>query len=86
MEDDARADPYADRYGATYSIYGDLDIDALLVVARPRSPFELWRKGDVRSAGRLARSSGVPIDICEDRNARVDLVVVGYPCDDYPGP
>ena len=68
MEDDAGADPYADRYGASYSIYGDLDIDALLAVARPRSPFELWRKGDVRSAGRLAKSSGVTIDICGDRH------------------
>jgi hypothetical protein len=55
MAEDQAADPYGDRYGASYSIYGDLDVDALLAIAQ------------------LAA-------------ARVALEVVGYPCDDHPGP
>ena len=69
-------DPYRDRYGASYSIYGDLDVDALLAVARPRSPFEVWRKGEaVSRSGRTAKSSGVTIDICEDRDEIEPAVV-----------
>jgi hypothetical protein len=78
MNEDAAAavDPYADRYGASYSIYGTFDVDALLAAVTPRSPFDVWRKGDVRSSrGRTARSSGVRIDICEDRDGLEPAVV-----------
>src|SRR3954453_8613290 len=68
MNEDAAADPYADRNGTNCSIYGTFDVNALLAAATPRSPFDVWRKGDVRSSrGRTAKSSGVTIDICEDR-------------------
>jgi hypothetical protein len=64
MED--AADPYADRYGASYSIYGDADVDALLAVARPWAPFRVWRKGESAGGGRVAKTAGVTIDISED--------------------
>jgi len=61
-------DPYRDRYGAEDSLYGDLDIDRVLAEARPRMPFGAWRRGDVVSRlGRTAKSSGLTIAICEDR-------------------
>ncbi len=69
MDEDAAADPYADRLGASYSIYGDLDVDALLAIARPWAPFRVWRKGDPAGGSRLATTAGVTIDIGEDRNS-----------------
>src|SRR4051812_15743762 len=68
MDEDEAADPYADRYGASYSIYGDVDVDALLAIARPWAPCRVWRKGDATGRGRAAKTSGVTIDIGEDRS------------------
>jgi hypothetical protein len=53
-----------DRYGAKYTIYGALDLDALLAEARPRSRFEAWRPGDRRPTYTV-KSSGLTIEIGE---------------------
>ena len=48
-----------------YSIYGDVDVDALLSVARPWAPFRIWRKGDPVAGGRVA-TTGVVGYPCSD--------------------
>ena len=55
----------AARYGANYSIYGALDLDALLAEARPRSSFEAWRRGERGPSGIVAKSAGLTIAIAE---------------------
>lgn len=67
MGEAAAADPYADRHGASYSIYGD--DAALLAIAKPRTPFRIWRHGDPAGGSRLAKTAGLSIDIGEDRNS-----------------
>ncbi len=84
MEEDQAADPFADRYGASYSIYGDVDVDALLAIAQPCAPFRVWRKGDPAGDGRVtARTAGVTIDICEDRD-RVEPAVLRFLLEERP--
>ena len=73
----AAADPDADRYGASYSVYGDVDVDALLATARPWAPFRSWLKGDPVAGGRVATTAGVTIDIGDDR-ARVEPAILRF--------
>jgi hypothetical protein len=84
MDVDLPADPYADRYAASYSVYGDVDVDALLGIAKPWAPFTVWRKGDALPVGGgIARTSGVTIDICEDRD-RVEPGVLRFLLEERP--
>ena len=69
MEEDMAGDPYADRYGASYSIYGDVDVDALLAIAKPWAPWKVWRKGDPAGRGRTAKTAGLTIEIGGDRQS-----------------
>ena len=64
---DAAADRDAAGHGASYSVYGDVDVEALLAIAKPWAPFRVWRKGDPAGGGRLATTAGVTIDIGDDR-------------------
>jgi hypothetical protein len=77
MEEATAAHPYADRYGASYSVYGDVDVDALLSVVKPWAPFRVWRKGDPVAGGRVAATAGVAIDIGEDRD-RVEPAILRF--------
>ena len=54
MEEDEAADPYADRYGVSYSIYGDVDVDALLAIAQPCAPFRSGGRATPAGRGRIA--------------------------------
>jgi hypothetical protein len=57
-------DAYGDRYGVQYSIYGrDLQLDSLLASRRPSMGARVWRSGDERGPGRLAKTSGVSIQV-----------------------
>jgi len=77
-------DPYRDRYGASYSLYGDVDVDAVLAIAKPWAPFTVWRKGDALPlGGRVATTAGVTIDICEDRE-RVEPGVLRFLLEERP--
>jgi hypothetical protein len=59
-------DPYDDRYGLLYSVYGAaLDVDALLAASRPRGEFSIWHKGDGEGRPRPTATSGVQIDVIE---------------------
>lgn len=78
---DETADPDADRYGASYSIYGDVDVDALLSVARPWAPCRVWRKGDPVAGGRVATTAGVTIDVGADRD-RVEPAILRFLLED----
>jgi len=81
VAENAAADAYGDRYGASYSIYGDVDVDALLAIATPWAPCRVWRKGDPAGRGRTAQTAGVTIDICEDRD-RVEPAVLRFLLED----
>ena len=60
----------AERYSVHYRISGpSLDVDALLKVARPLAPCEVWHRGDLLDEGQRARTSGVQIEIVDDDDA-----------------
>jgi hypothetical protein len=80
---DEAVDPHADRYGATYSLYGDVDVDALLSVVKPWAPFRVWRKGDPAAGGRVATTAGVTIAIGEDRD-RVEPAILRFLLEERP--
>ena len=63
-----------EHYSVHYRISGpSLDVDALLAVARPAAPYEVWRRGDVLDEGRQARTAGLQIEIV-DHHEEADVV------------
>jgi hypothetical protein len=59
-----------ERYSVHYRISGPaLDVDALLKVARPAAPCEVWHRGDLLDEGQRARTSGVQIEIVDHEDA-----------------
>jgi len=55
------ADP-ADGFSTEYSMYGDVEVDALLSRARPTCPFSVWRRGDNTEVG-VASTSGISVPV-----------------------
>lgn len=80
---DERAEPPAQRAGASYAIYGDLDVDALLAAATPWAPHTVWRKGDPTPAGSEAKTAGVSVDVCDDRGA-IEPAILRFLLEDRP--
>ncbi len=59
-----------ERYSVHYRISGpSLDVDALLKVARPLAPYDVWHRGDLLDEGQRARTSGVQIEIVDHDDA-----------------
>jgi len=57
-------------YSVHYRISGpSLDVDALLAVARPSAPHEVWHRGDVLDEGQRARTAGIQIEIVDHHEA-----------------
>jgi hypothetical protein len=56
-----------DRYSVHFRISGpDLDVDALVAVARPNGTHEIWRRGElVGDEGQVARTSGLQIELAD---------------------
>lgn len=71
------------RHGANYSIYGDVDVDALLATATPWAPFTVWRKGDAVDRARVAATSGVTIDIGEGADP-IEPAILRFLLEDRP--
>jgi hypothetical protein len=60
----------AEHYSVHYRISGpSLDVDALLRVARPLAPCDVWHRGDLLDEGQRARTSGVQIEIVDHHDA-----------------
>ncbi len=67
-----------DRYSVHFRVSGpDLDVDALIVRARPSGAHEIWRRGElVGDEGQVARTSGLQVEIVDaaDDGAVADAV------------
>jgi hypothetical protein len=56
-----------DGFTTEYSIYGEVDVDALLANGRPTGSFSAWRRGDVTEHG-IASSSGITVPVSDARS------------------
>jgi hypothetical protein len=56
-----------ERYSVHFRVSGpELDVDALVAVARPNGTHELWRRGElVGDEGQVARTSGLQIELTD---------------------